>query len=127
MRFQDALLLQKKQGEKEERQREAQSRLEEAAVLVDAQFNHWCQFRDPFAESHDRIRQMERLLVGDVEPQPETVAGSSLHSMRRALFNSEPSESSSSGPREVTVRHLDERADVDPTALRLYRRLRFGQ
>jgi hypothetical protein len=109
MRFQDALLLQKQQAEQEERHKEAQSRLEKVAEQVDRHFNYWLQYRDPFGESHSRIKTLYTDLTG----VPSNGSSRSLHTQLT--------------DREVTVRHLNQETDLNPTAFNLYRKLKYGQ
>jgi hypothetical protein len=113
MRFQDALLLQKQQAEQAERQTESQRRLERAAMDVDANFKSWLQFRDPFTESHERIMVFQRQVTGQ---EGESAASTSVRSLRH------PNGSSS----ELTVRHLNESTDLDPTTFNLFRKLKYG-
>lgn len=121
MRFQDALLLQKQQAEQTERQHEAQVRLEKVASQINAHFDYWCQFRDPFEESRRRIQQ----------PAPnrgnEQLVLSSEGSNKKS--GSVPSSSPDSAPKgtsDIMGKHADDNADLNSTAFNLYRKLKFG-
>lgn len=144
MRFQDALLLQKQQAEQKERQQEAQTRLEEVARHVHAQFNYWCQFRDPFAESRRRILalQQELATAAVTGRPPSNASGTSLETGSsgsrstgsrggRVVMTLSSNQVSAGEPQslpaaEVTVRHQDQVSDLDPTAFSLYRKLKYG-
>lgn len=116
MRFQDSLLLQKQQAEQEERQKQSQHRLEQAASSVEDNFKYWLQFRDPFKESLERITALQKQVTGQSE-HSEGFTGGSLRSLRHP---------NGSCP-ELTIRHLNESADLDPTAFNLFRKLKYGE
>lgn len=129
MRYQDALLLQKQQAEKDERHREAQRQLEEVAAKVDVQYNYWLNFRDPFAESQQRIEAL-------LSPMREaTLNGSSGEASRSNTSvhgiplpsNGSGQSLEQSGTREPSVRHMSATSDLDPTAFSLYRKLKQAQ
>lgn len=143
MRFQDALLLQKQQAEQRERQQEAQARLEEVARHVHAQFNYWCQFRDPFAESRRRILTLQQELAAAATGRsPSNASGTSLETgssggrstgnrggrvaipLSSGHMSAEEQQLLSAA--EMTVRHQDQVSDLNPTAFSLYRKLKYG-
>lgn len=151
MRYQDALLLEKKHAEDKERQMEAQIKLEKVASVVDNHFTYWLQYRDPFAESDSRINELKKRLSRESAPsQPDSnntqesnsnssshsaggAAGSFRSTLRRALHlgggSTSPREStteSMDAVPDVVVKHANEQADLNPTAFKLYRKLRFG-
>ena len=123
MRFQDALLLQKQQAEQTERQHEAQARLEKVASQINAHFDYWCQFRDPFEESRRRIQQSSPNL-GSEQLIPSGGEGGSKKS------GSVPSSSSGSAPKgtpdTIMGKPVEDNADLNSTAFNLYRKLKFG-
>lgn len=145
MRYQDALLLQKQQAEKEERQREAQRQLEKVAAKVEERYNYWLQCRDPFAESRRRIeallsptRNVAISATGSTAvrstptlqqqqqqfPPPRSRSPSSSgHSIPLLLEQN----NAATGTREPSVRHAAAASDLDPTAFSLYRKLRQPQ
>lgn len=149
MRYQDALLLQKQQAEKEERQREAQRQLEKVAAKVEERYHYWLQCRDPFAESRRRIETLlsptrgTAITTGNSGAVGVAAARSTpaLHLQQalppRSRSPSSPSSSGHSlplseqqnaaGTREPSVRHATAASDLDPTAFSLYRKLRQPQ
>lgn len=120
MRFQDALLLQKQQAEQEASHQEAQERLEQVARHVEDHYQHWLRFRDPFAESMQRIQDLYCALTGNKE---DSGSGGSTNSLRVSL-HSNKSLTDVSGGKEVTVQHENGPADLDPTTFNLFRRLK---
>lgn len=137
MRFQDNLLLQKQQAEQEARQREAQQKLEVVAQRVNAHFDYWSQYRDPFLESQERIMALQKSLPTTIQPfedpplppYHQVPSGSSTRSLRRNFSGNNGSipDQNGSNNRDVTVHHVDERAELNPTAFNLYRKLKYGQ
>ena len=142
MRYQDALLLQKQQAEKEERQREAQRQLEKVAAKVEERYNYWLQCRDPFAESRRRIEALLSPTRTVAISATGSTAARSTPTLHQQQFPPPRSRSPSSGhsipllpeqnnaatgAREPSVRHATAASDLDPTAFSLYRKLRQPQ
>lgn len=140
MRFKETLQLQKHQVELQERQHEAQSRLEQVARRINSQFDYWCQFRNPFAESLIRIKQTQKDWMrspNNVErrstsPSQAPVDGEGSKSLDEdtslGLGNThfESGSINSIGTAEVIIRRQKDATEIDPTAFNLYRKLKYG-
>ncbi len=141
MRFHETLQLQKQQAEQSERQQEAQNKLEVVARQINSQFDYWCQFRDPFAESYARIMRAKNLTGGTTDQLqgpggrhsiPATAPLSSTSSSKdgsKSLASSTVSggvsaagTSQSGEPANTTTTSTD----LNHIAFNLYRKLKFG-
>lgn len=129
MRFQDHLLLQKQHAEEQERQSVAQRILDEASAKIGTIYSSRRRFRDPLEESKARIKTLQRRAASASGPATadETQLTASMRSSRAASISGQAvAVNPDYVTREVTVRHLNDHTNLNPTAFRLYRKLRFG-
>jgi predicted Ser/Thr protein kinase len=135
MRFQDNLLLQKKHAEDLERQMVAQKILDDASATIQSVYHSRKKFRDPIEESKARIKAWQRRAASTSAGASQQITAE-LVSKTALSQNGSGTITSPSGQagqqhqdyvtREVTVRHLNNHANLNPTAFKLYRKLRFG-
>lgn len=138
MRFQDNLLLQKKHAEDLERQVVAQRILDEASSTIQSIYYSRKKFRDPIEESKSRIKSLQRRAASTSAVASQQIATDSYSRTTGGSQSGSATVTSPSGQptqqqqqhdyvtREVTVRHLNDHANLNPTAFKLYRKLRFG-
>ncbi len=123
MRFQDHLLLQKQHAEELERQVVAQQILDEASTLIQPIYNSRRRFRDPIEESKARIKTLQRRAAS---ASATTSLQSSITPEARQQQVFQRPNQPDSVQKELTVRHLNDHANLNPTAFKIYRKLRFG-
>lgn len=134
MRFQDHLRLQKQHAEELERQVVAQQVLDEASASIQAVYLARKRYRDPIEESRMRIRALQRraasttvgsnsLMAMEAYAAGTASSTTASRSVNQSVTGQAPPEYVS---REVTVRHLNDHANLNPAAFKLYRKLRFG-
>lgn len=133
MRFQDNLLLQKKHAEDLERQVVAQKILDDASATIQSVYHSRKKFRDPIEESKVRIKSLQRRAASTSAGASQQIADAYSRTSQSvsAAATSPPGQQSQQQQhdyvtREVTVRHLNDHANLNPTAFKLYRKLRFG-
>lgn len=135
MRFQDHLKLQKQHAEEQERQIIAQQILDEASFRIQAVYLARKRYRDPIEESRSRIKALQRRATStnagssSLMAMEAYVAGTSSatsKSINQSIHSQTHGQAPDYVSREVTVRHLNDHANLNPTAFKLYRKLRFG-
>lgn len=140
MRFLDHLLLQKQHAEEQERHLVTQHILDDASQTIHAVYTSRRRFRNPIDESRARIKSLQRR-AASASATGSQLAAVDAYNSSGLMSKPPPSQNSSQTAsqyqqqlqqqpdyvtREVTVRHLNDHANVNPTAFKLYRKLRFG-
>lgn len=127
MRFQDNLLLQKQHAEELVRQQVAQTILDEASTRIQAVYQARKKFRDPIEESRARIKALQRRAASACASGSSSSQQTAYEVYTNRKHGSTGNQQQQDNAiKEVTVRHLNDHANLNQTAFRLYRKLRFG-
>ena len=124
--------MQKQHAEEQERQLTAQRILDEASARIEQVYQSRKHYRDPIEESRQRVKNLQRRAISTGEDPLMTSFKASATSRSASMAGSSHHQLPSSQAqqdyvtKEVTVRHLNDHANLNPTAFKLYRKLRFG-